>query len=35
MNNILIKKYSYTNGLAINKLMNEVINIPILFNTKN
>ena len=29
MNNILIKKYSYTNRLAINKLMNEVINIPI------
>ena len=29
MNNILIKKYSYTNGLAINKLMNEIINIPI------
>ena len=25
----LTKKYSYTNGLTINKLMNEVINIPI------
>ena len=29
MNNILIKKYSYINGLTVNKLMNEVINIPI------
>ncbi len=29
MNNILIKKYSYTNGLTVNKLMNEVFNIPI------
>ena len=25
----LTKKYSYTNGLTINKLINEVINIPI------
>lgn len=29
MNNSLIKKYSYSNGLSINKLLNEEIDIPI------
>ncbi len=29
MNYSLINKYSYTNGLSINKLMNEIIKIPI------
>ena len=29
MNHLLTKRYSYTNGLSINKLMNEIIKIPI------
>ena len=29
MNHLLTSKYSYTNGLSINKLMNEIIKIPI------
>ena len=29
MNHLLTGKYSYTNGLSINKLMNEIIKIPI------
>ena len=28
INNQLTKKYSYTNGLTINKLLNEEIYIP-------